>query len=225
MLAPMTTLTHAGHACVRLERDGRRLVLDPGTFSDLSVLDGADAVLLTHDHVDHVDAPALVAALTAHARLTVHAPEGVAAQLVEAGAPGDRVHVVAPGDAFEAGAFAVRVLGGAHAVIHADIPRAANVAYLVDDGSARVLHPGDSFTQPPAGVEVDVLLVPVAGPWMQLADAIDYLRAVRPRLAVPIHDAILSERGHALADRLVGGLGGAGYRRVASGETVDVPVR
>lgn len=222
MLAPMTTLTLAGHACVLIEHAGRQLVGDPGTFSDLSVLDSAEAVLITHDHVDHLDAPGLLAALAVHPHLEVRAPEGVVAQLAEAGAPADRVHAVAPGGAFEAAGLEVRVLGGAHAVIHPDVPRAANVAYLIGDGAALVLHPGDSFTEPPATVEVDVLLVPVAGPWMQVAEAIDYVRAVRPRLAVPIHDAILSERGHALVDRLVGGLGGAEYRRVAPGESIEL---
>jgi hypothetical protein len=45
------------------------------------------------------------------------------------------------------------------------------------------------------------------------------VRAVRPRLAVPIHDAIMAPAGLGLVDRLVGGLGGAGeYRRLAIGE-------
>ncbi len=219
MLTPMTdaiTITSWGHACIRLERDGRRLVVDPGAFGDLAVLDDADAVLVTHEHVDHVDPPSLVAALRARPLLEVRAPAPVVAQLVEAGAPADRVHAVAAGDAFTAAGFDVRVFGERHAVVHPDVPTAANVAYVVDGA---VVHPGDSFTPPPAGVEVDLLLVPVAGPWMKLAEAIDYVRAVRPRVAVPIHDAILSDRGRALSDRMVGGLGGAGeYRRLVPGE-------
>lgn len=210
-----TEITHWGHACVRLERGGRRLVLDPGSFSDLSVLDDADAVLVTHEHVDHVDVARLAAALGARPDLAAWAPAGVAAQLTEAGAPADRVHAAADGDAFDAAGFAVRAVGEWHAVIHPDVPRAHNVAYLVDGA---LLHPGDSFTPPPAGVEVDLLLVPVAGPWLRLAEAIDYVRAVRPRVAAPIHDAILSDPGRALSDRLVGGMGGAGeYVRIAPG--------
>ena len=210
-----TEITHWGHACVRLERGGRRLVIDPGTFSDLAVLDDADAVLVTHEHVDHVDVDRLAAALGARDGLAAWAPADVAAQLTEAGAPADRVHAVAGGDTFDAAGFAVRAVGEWHAVIHPDVPRPHNVAYLVDGA---LLHPGDSFTTPPAGTEVEVLLVPVAAPWLKLAEAIDYVRAVRPRVAAPIHDAILSDPGRALADRLVGGLGGAGaYVRIATG--------
>lgn len=210
-----TEITHWGHACVRLERGGRRLVLDPGAFSDLSVLDDADAVLVTHEHVDHVDVARLAAALGARPELVAWAPAGLAGELTEAGAPADRVHPAADGDAFEAAGFAVRAVGEPHALIHPDVPRPQNVAYLVDGA---LLHPGDAFTPPPAGAEVEVLLVPVAGPWMKLAEAIDYVRAVRPRVAAPIHDAILSDPGRGLADRLVGGLGGAGeYVRIAAG--------
>lgn len=221
MLAGMTdsatTITHWGHACVRLERAGRHLVLDPGSFSDLAVLDDADAVLVTHEHVDHVDVGRLAGALEARVGLTVRAPAGVVAQLVAAGAPADRVLPVADGDAFDAAGFGVRAVGEQHALIHPDVPRAHNVGYLVDGG---LLHPGDAFTPPPADARVDVLLVPVAGPWMKLAEAIDYVRAVRPRVAAPIHDAILSDPGRALADRLVGGMGGAGdYVRI----TADAP--
>ncbi|MFP5332413.1 MAG: hypothetical protein ACLGHX_08665 [Acidimicrobiia bacterium] len=34
------TLTTWGHAGIRLERDGHRLVIDPGSFTDPAVLDG-----------------------------------------------------------------------------------------------------------------------------------------------------------------------------------------
>lgn len=212
-----TTVSHHGHACVRFERDGRRLVVDPGGFSDPAVLDDADAVLVTHQHPDHVDPARLAAALGDRPALAVHAPAGVVDALVAAGAPADRVHAAADGDAFTAAGFAVRAVAEPHALIHPDVPRPENVAYLVD-GAA--LHPGDSFAPPPAGVTVDLLLVPVAGPWMKVAEAVDYVRAVRPRVAAPIHDAVLSAPGTALVDRLVGGLGGAGeYVRI----TTDAP--
>lgn len=217
MLAAMThtTLTHWGHACVRLERAGRRLVLDPGAFSDLAVLDDADALLITHGHVDHLDLPRVAAALTARTGLVAWAPPEAAAQLAEAGAPADRVHAVTGGETLDAAGFAVRVLGEPHALIHPDVPRPEHVGYLVDE---RLLHPGDAFTPPPAGAAVDLLLVPVSAPWLKLAEAVDYVRAVRPRVAVPVHDAILSDPGRALVDRLVGGLGGAGeYVRVVAG--------
>jgi L-ascorbate metabolism protein UlaG (beta-lactamase superfamily) len=209
------TLSTWGHACVRIERDGRRLVLDPGAFSDHAVLADADAVLITHEHPDHLDPVVLAGVLAERPALEVWAPEGAVRLLREAGAPTERLHVAHEGDTWEVAGFSVRGVGHAHAVIHPDAPVPENVGYLVD---GTLLHPGDSFVTPPEGT-VDVLLVPVAGPWMKVAEAVEYVRAVRPRLAVPIHDAIMAPAGLGLVDRLVGGLGGAGeYRRLAIGE-------
>jgi L-ascorbate metabolism protein UlaG (beta-lactamase superfamily) len=112
------------------------------------------------------------------------------------------------------------VLGEWHELVHPDVPRVANVAYLVD---GLILHPGDSFTLPPAATSVDVLLAPVGGPWLKLAEVIDYARAVRPRLVVPIHDALLSDVGRASVDRLVAALGGSPeYRRLGAGDELVV---
>ena len=44
-------LTKLGHACVRLDKDGAALVIDPGVWSQAAeALSGASAVLVTHEH-------------------------------------------------------------------------------------------------------------------------------------------------------------------------------
>lgn len=213
----MTTITSWGHACIGIERDGRRLVIDPGTFSDLAVLDDADAIVITHDHVDHLAVDPVAAAVAERPGLEVWGPESVITQLLDAEVPADRLHVVTAGEVLTVAGLPVRTLGHEHQLIHPDVPRPENIGYLVDE---RYFHPGDGLTEP--DVPVQVLFVPVAAPWLKLAEAIDYVRAVHPRIAVPIHDAILSEPGQGLADRLVGGLGGAAeYRRLAVRQTFD----
>jgi hypothetical protein len=42
------------------------------------------------------------------------------------------------------------------------------------------------------GEPVDVLAAPAAAPWMRISEAVDYLRAVAPARAVPIHQAIIN---------------------------------
>jgi L-ascorbate metabolism protein UlaG (beta-lactamase superfamily) len=67
--------TKLGHSCVRLEKDGATLVIDPGTFTDApAALAGAAAVMVTHEHPDHLDADAIRAALSGDPDLT-HGPD------------------------------------------------------------------------------------------------------------------------------------------------------
>jgi L-ascorbate metabolism protein UlaG (beta-lactamase superfamily) len=221
--SPLMQLTAWGHAGVRLERGDRRLVIDPGSFTDPAILDGADAVLVTHEHPDHVVPEQLVGALGATGSLEVWCPGSVTDLLVDAGAPPSRVHAVDAGEDFVAAGFDVRALGGEHALIHPDLPPVANLAYLVEQV---VLHPGDSFTPPPAGTVVEVLLLPVGAPWLKLAESVEYVRTVAPQVAVPIHDGTLTDAGKALADRVVGGLvGSVGYRRLVVGDALTVDER
>jgi L-ascorbate metabolism protein UlaG (beta-lactamase superfamily) len=174
-------LTHLGHACLLAETDGgTRLLLDPGVLSGFGEVRDLDGVLVTHQHPDHVDPERLGALLAANpgARLWV---DGDTAATV----PGLPDHAVArPGDRFRIAGATVEVTGGLHAAVYGDVPGCSNAAYLIDDGA--LLHPGDSFTVPGRGV--DVLAVAVDGPWLKLAEAVDYVRAVRPRVAVPIHE-------------------------------------
>jgi len=214
-----TNLTFWGHACVQLERAGNTMLIDPGSFSDRTPLATTDAVLVTHEHADHVVIDELAAALANRSHLEVWAPAPVVDQLVAAGAPGERLHPVRDGDRFVAAGFDVATVGELHALIHVDVPRVANVAYVVDGA---ILHPGDSFTGPGAGTPISVLLAPVAAPWLAVGEVIDFVRAVQPGLVVPIHSAVLSEVGHAIVDRLVGGLGRADYRRLAVGESITL---
>ncbi len=216
-------LTKFTHACVRLEKDGRVLVLDPGTFSETDqALAGADAVLITHEHPDHIDVDAVVSALLGSSVLQLFAPEGVAAQLREkADGAADRIHTVAPGEDFDAAGFAVRSFGGQHALIHPQIPVVANIGYLVD---ANVYHPGDSFVIPD-GVEVRTLLVPIHAPWNKVGEVVDFVIGVRAPRAFQIHDALLNAAGLGLVEGHVTRIGakyGTDYRHLDSGESVEV---
>jgi L-ascorbate metabolism protein UlaG (beta-lactamase superfamily) len=211
-------LTKYTHACVRISDDDRAVVIDPGTFSEVSeALSGVHAVLVTHEHPDHVDVDALVDAAKADPELRVWAPESVVTML---SGIADRLTTVASGDMVSAGGFGVRVYGGQHALIHRSVPVVANVGYLVEE---TVYHPGDSFDVPDAGVPT--LLVPMHAPWSTTAEVLDFLIAVRPRQAYPIHDALLSEAGLGIVgahlDRIAG-MYGLAYRRLTPGESVSV---
>ncbi|GGW09434.1 MBL fold metallo-hydrolase [Streptomyces capoamus] len=209
-------LTKKSHACVRLEKEGRTLVIDPGAFSEEDAALGADVILVTHEHPDHFDESRLRAALEHNPAAGIWTLKSVAERLTAA-FPG-RVHTVGHGDAFTAAGFDVQVHGELHAVIHPDIPRVTNVGYLVDGG--KVFHPGDAFTVPDRPVET--LMLPVMAPWSKIAEVIDYVREVAPRRAYDVHDALLADLALPLYEAHIGRLGGTDHQRLSPGAWTEV---
>jgi L-ascorbate metabolism protein UlaG (beta-lactamase superfamily) len=211
-------LTKFGQSCVRLEKDGARLVIDPGVWSGPDVLAGASAVLVTHEHVDHLDADEVRAALTAAQGLELWTNKSVAGLFADFGG---RVHAVDHGDTFTAAGFDVHVYGSEHALIMPGIPVVANTGFAVD---GVVFHPGDSFTVPED--HVPTLLLPVSAPWLKFAETAAYAREVAPsRGGYAIHDALLSTQGIGLIGNLlkmVTGPDGAAFTRVEPGTTVEI---
>jgi L-ascorbate metabolism protein UlaG (beta-lactamase superfamily) len=197
-------LTKHEHACVVAKKDGTSIVIDPGSFSPAAaeIIAGAEAILLTHEHADHVNEAAINAALADRPDLRVYAPAALSG--IFAAHP-DQFTAVAAGDELILGSFGITVHGSEHAIIHASIPVIANVGFLLDGA---VYHPGDAYYVP--DVPVTTLLLPTSGPWMKFGEAIDYVRAVQPRQVVQIHDMLLSDIGHYLADALLGEQGPTG---------------
>jgi len=190
-------LTHFGHSCLlaRFLADGATgsqattVLFDPGNFSHgFEGITGLDAILITHQHPDHADPARLPALVEANPQAKLYADPMTAAQL---GGPWQAVHV---GDTLSIGHLTVRGAGGKHAVIHPDIPIIDNISYLVGDAghAARLMHPGDALFVPDEPVEV--LAAPAAAPWMKIAEAVDFLRAVAPQHAVPIHQGVVAEQ-------------------------------
>lgn len=209
-------ITKFGHSCIRLEHDGTVVVVDPGMFTDAEAVDGADAVLITHEHPDHylpehlarTDAPVFTIDAVA-SRIREDAPEVA-----------ERVTVVEPDQEFDPGIPTVAV-GELHAVIHPDLPRFHNSGYLFTLGDTTLFHPGDALTVPEQ--RVDVLCVPVCAPWMRAAEGIDFARAVGAPRNLAIHDRVYSEAGLRIVDGHYGLLlpETSEYVRLADGDDLE----
>jgi len=210
-------VTKYSHACLRLENDDAVLVIDPGAFSERVALDGVDAVLITHEHVDHLDIDALADALAKRPNIAVYTHPEVATKLT---ALDGVVTTVESGQSFSAAGFAVRAYGGWHCEIHPDVPRVVNLGFLVDDGTGdTVYHPGDSFDVP-VGAHVDTLFVPISGPWLKISESVDFVRAIAPRRAYALHDALLSNAGLKLTDANMAKLARCEYGRLEAGSSL-----
>lgn len=204
-------LTKYEHACFTVEKNEQILVVDPGNFStDFIAPAGVVAIVFTHEHPDHFDQELLAAIVDKNPDAVIIAHSSITSQIevfetkrVEAGA---RITV---------GPFDLAFFGGEHAQIHASIPTIANLGVMVND---LLYYPGDSFMLP-GNLSVDTLAIPAAAPWMKLGEAMDFLAAVQPRLVFPTHDAILSDEGKALSDRMLRSIAeprGIIYRRLTA---------
>lgn len=212
-------LTKHSQACIELDIDDFKIVIDPGVFDKHvdRIIKDADAVLVTHVHGDHLDPEAVGKALGENPLMKVYGPAPVAQAL---GSFGGRVIVVNPGDVLDIGSVHIQVMGsGKHAPVHETMSVTDNVCYLIND---TIYHPGDSFDVPQARVET--LLVPTSGPWMKTGEAADFIMAVKPERSISIHDAVDTEIGHQLALEHLGksGITGIDLIQLKVGKSINL---
>ncbi|RWZ78303.1 MAG: hypothetical protein EOT05_00875 [Candidatus Microsaccharimonas sossegonensis] len=208
-------LTNYEHACFAVEKDRKVIVIDPGSLTtDFVVSHNIVAIIMTHAHSDHLDTDLISEIINKNPHAVIIGTEEVTTKLNIY-----ETRTVHGGDGFAIEGFDLDFYGNTHARIHKDLPKNQNVGVLIED---RVYFPGDSFTMP--GKDVEILALPVAGPWMKAEEAIDFMIAVGARFTFPTHDTILSTSGKTIADNTIGGfseVAGTDYRRI-DGETIEI---
>lgn len=208
-------LTKYEHACFVVEKNGKSIVVDPGSLtSDLIIPTNAVAVIITHEHGDHLDKDHLNAIVKINPGMVIIGPQEVTTQLGSF-----ETRTVHGGDSFAIEGIDLDFYGNEHEPIHKAFSTSQNVGVLIDD---RLYYPGDSFTVPEKSV--DTLALPIAAPWLKLQDAIEFMKVISARFTFPTHDAILSSSGKTVADSIVNGFAeavGTDYRRI-DGDTITI---
>ena len=198
-------VTHLGHACLLVEIADTRVLIDPGSFAQgFEELRDLDAVVVTHQHADHLDQERLTALLRANRQAAVHADPQTAELLDTAGVD---VVTLSQGNDLILGPLTLTPVGELHATNHDGVPRPTNVGVVLRaDGEPSLYHPGDAYDGVPGNV--DLLAVPVNAPWAKVSESIDFVRRVGPTGIIPIHDALVSEVGRRMYVSHIGTYGG-----------------
>ncbi|OGE87588.1 MAG: hypothetical protein A3J07_02620 [Candidatus Doudnabacteria bacterium RIFCSPLOWO2_02_FULL_49_13] len=180
-------ITKYGHCCLLIEESGVRILTDPGAFSIESGqkdVKNVDIVLITHEHQDHLHIDSVKALLTNNPGVKIFTNESVGKLLAKESLP---YELLAHGQSYNFKGVNIEGHGDKHAVIYQDYGQVENTGFLVAD---KLFYPGDAFYNPQKPVEI--LALPIAGPWLKAQDAIDYAKAVKPKKAFPVHDAIVN---------------------------------
>ncbi len=178
-------LTKIGHCALVLEHNGLKILTDPGSFTveGHSQVIGLDAVLITHEHQDHFHVDSIKVVLEKNPAVKVITNSAVAKLLKEQGIESI---IVGDGQSTDLKGMKIEGFGKHHATIYGEVGLVENTGYLIAE---KFYFPGDNFYNP--GRSVDVLALPVAGPWMKISEAIDFAKAIKPRALFGVHDGVI----------------------------------
>ncbi|HEY5259276.1 MAG TPA: MBL fold metallo-hydrolase [Rhabdochlamydiaceae bacterium] len=186
-----------GHCCLLVRSgpdDTTYILTDPGNFSrEQDTVKHIGAVVITHEHEDHFHLKSLQQILKNNPVAKVITNASVGKKLDKVGI---RYQLLRDGEDVDVNGTSVQAFAAKHEEIYEEMNQAENTAF----GIGSLLLPGDSFFDPPRGV--NILALPVAGPWCKIGDAIRYALKVKPKMAFPIHDGMLQRERIGAAYRI-----------------------
>ena len=188
-------ITKYGQCCLLVEIYGKRILTDPGRFSvSQNKVRDIDIILITHEHADHLHSDSLkaIVEINPNVKIITNTSVGkilkklnIAHEILESRNSNIKCDIV------------IEAFDGKHAEIFEEYGQVQNTGYFIAN---KLFYPGDAYTEP--GKKVEVLALPVAGPWCKSADAITYALRVKPNKAFPVHDWLLNDDGIALTHGL-----------------------
>ena len=162
---------------------------DPGSYTvEEQVKESSiDLILITHEHGDHLHIESLKKVLANNSSAKVIANNGVGKLLQEAGV---EYKVLEDKKAKEIFGVELEAHDCKHEEIFEDFGQVQNTGYFI---GGRLFYPGDSFYNP--GKPVEILALPVAGPWARIKEATKYALEIKPKICFPVHDGMLNSFG------------------------------
>jgi L-ascorbate metabolism protein UlaG (beta-lactamase superfamily) len=181
-------ITKLGHCCLLIEEKGETLLTDPGNYSTAQdSVTGIDCILISHEHADHFHIDSLKTVLKNNPKARVITNKAVAALLDKENIS---YEIVGNSQSTKIGGVSIDGWGVKHAPIYKSVEDVENTGYIIGD---RLFYPGDAFTL--LDRDIEILALPVAGPWMKISEALDYAFKVKPKKCFPVHDGNLRKYG------------------------------
>jgi L-ascorbate metabolism protein UlaG (beta-lactamase superfamily) len=188
-------ITKIGQCCLLIETAGKRILTDPGRFTTAqNELRDIDLILITHEHADHLHSESMTQIMRNNPNATVITNDSVGQVLTELSIPYSVPSLATETDVC---GVCVEAYDGKHVEIFGEYGQVENTGFFIDK---RLFYPGDAYTNPQKPVEI--LALPVSGPWCALKDAMQYALAIKPIHAFPVHDAVLNQDGMQLVHHL-----------------------
>jgi L-ascorbate 6-phosphate lactonase len=224
-------LTWLGQSGFVLRAAGATLLLDPYVTpgedrlvappDEAGAFTGVDGVLITHEHMDHLDEDACRALGVASPGARFAVPRPIVDRLAALGIAAERVVAMQPGDGAGFGSATVTATAACHGVHVADAYTLGRelsggdvrfLGYVVAAGGVGVYHSGDTLAfdglaESVREIGADVALLPINGRTPEREaqdlvgnlgpdDAADLAAAAGARVAVPTHyDMFAPNRG------------------------------
>lgn len=174
-----------GHCCLLITIDNTRILTDPGAFTVEAHKDvkDIDIILITHEHADHLHVESLGKVVANNPDATVITNSAVGNILKEKNIE----HQVLEGTGTDTiKNILLEAFDARHEELFGELGQVQNTGYFIGN---KLFYPGDAFCNPQKPVEI--LALPVAGPWCKITDAINYALALKPTHAFPVHDGML----------------------------------
>jgi L-ascorbate metabolism protein UlaG (beta-lactamase superfamily) len=175
-----------GHCCLIIEENGKRIMTDPGSYTvdEQKQEKNLDLIIITHEHGDHIHIESLKEVVKNNPNAKVVTNAGVGKLLDEAGIKYEVLENKLP---VELLGVELEAHDCKHEEIFEEIGQVQNTAYFI---GKRLFYPGDAYYNPDKPIEI--LALPVAGPWAKVKDFITYTLEIKPKVCFPVHDGMLT---------------------------------
>jgi L-ascorbate metabolism protein UlaG (beta-lactamase superfamily) len=179
------------HSCLVFELNGYKLLFDPGKFSfaggevTTDMFADVDAIIVTHNHPDHLDA-GILKEIISLSNAPVYTNTQVAGQIEKEGI----VSTVWDDGVYNIGPFKLEAITVVHELIM-DNPLPQMTGFIIND---KVLHPADSMEDrllKYAGIEL--LLMVTMAPFANEVRISGFADKLKPKQILPVHDGYVKE--------------------------------